>query len=188
MTAGIRAQILLNLGKRSESWCRASRRLAVVEEDAMASQYNLRGAKGKESAHLEEESPAHDQEDLEKTVNRLVTDVATHGEALGFAAETFEAFKEEMKLMQEQIVEAVTMNRSLSNLVKTLQDKVVELRASNQRLLRIDSASSSQGRTSRIDVQRLVKYSGSPDARVIDNFLFQVDYYMDLQNVVEEDL
>ncbi|KAF3774499.1 hypothetical protein EJ110_NYTH52613 [Nymphaea thermarum] len=26
------------------------------------------------------------------------------------------------------------------------------------------------------------------DARVIDNFLFQVDYYLDLQNVVEEDL
>uniref|UniRef100_A0A5K0XIJ6 Retrotransposon gag domain-containing protein n=1 Tax=Nymphaea colorata TaxID=210225 RepID=A0A5K0XIJ6_9MAGN len=154
----------------------------------MASQYNLRGVKGKEPARLEETSLAHDQGNLEETVKQLVADVATHEEALGFAAETFEGFKEEMKLMREQMTESVAMNRSLSYLVKTLQDEVAGLQASNQRLLRTNSASSSQEMTSRIDVQRPVKYSGSRDARAIDNFLFQVDYYLDLQNVVEEDL
>ncbi|KAF3778629.1 hypothetical protein EJ110_NYTH43078 [Nymphaea thermarum] len=127
----------------------------------MASNYNLRGAKGKEPARPEEASPAHDQGNLEETVNRLVEDVATHEEALGFAAETFEGFKEEMELMREQMAESVAMSRSLSDLVKTLQDEV---------------------QWSTFNVR------GSQDARVIDNFLFQVDYYMDLQNVVEEDL
>ncbi|KAF3786022.1 hypothetical protein EJ110_NYTH26430 [Nymphaea thermarum] len=188
VTTGIRAQISGNLGKRLESRCRSSRRLAAIEESAMASNYNLRSASGKEPARPEEASPAYDQGNLEETVNRLVADVATHEEALGFAAETFEGFKEEMKLMREQMAESVAMNRSLSDLVKTLQDEVAELRASNQRLLRTNSASSSQERTSRVDVQRPVKYSGSRDARAIDNFLFQVDYYLDLQNVVEEDL
>nr|VVW92636.1 unnamed protein product [Nymphaea colorata] len=162
----------------------------------MASSYNLRGAKGKEPARPEEASPGRQGEtsrdrgqgNLEETVNRLVADVATHEEALGFAAETFEGFKEEMKLMREQMAESVALNRSLSDLVKALQDEVAELRASNQRLLRISSSSSSHERTSRVDVQRPAKYSGSRDARAIDNFLFQVDYYLDLQNVVEEDL
>nr|VVW57182.1 unnamed protein product [Nymphaea colorata] len=72
--------------------------------------------------------------------------------------------------------------------MKTMQDVVAGLRASNQRLLRTNSASSSQERTSRVDVQRPAKYSGSRDARAIDNFLFQVDYYLDLQNIVEENL
>uniref|UniRef100_A0A5K0VLI5 Ty3 transposon capsid-like protein domain-containing protein n=1 Tax=Nymphaea colorata TaxID=210225 RepID=A0A5K0VLI5_9MAGN len=93
-----------------------------------------------------------------------------------------------MKLMREQMVESMAMNRSLSDLVKILQDEVAGLRASNQRLLYTNSASSSQERTSRVDVQRPVKYSGSRDVRAIDNFLFQVDYYLDLQNVIEEDL
>ncbi|KAF3785235.1 hypothetical protein EJ110_NYTH28425 [Nymphaea thermarum] len=159
VTTGIRAQILLNLGKRLESRCRSSRQLAAVEENAMASQYNLRGPKSKEPARPEETSLTHDQGNLEETVNRLVADVATHEEALGFAAETFEGFKEEMKLMQEQIAESVAMNRSLSDL-----------------------------RTNRVDVQHPVKYSGSWDAKAIDNFLFQVDYYLHLHNVVEEDL
>ncbi|KAF3781662.1 hypothetical protein EJ110_NYTH35801 [Nymphaea thermarum] len=188
VTTGIRAQISGNLGKRLESRCRSSRRLATIEESAMASNYNLRSASGKEPARPEEASPSYDQGNLEETVNRLVADVATHEEALGFAAETFEGFKEEMKLMREQMAESVAMNRSLSDLVKTLQDEVAGLRASNQRLLRTNSASSSQERTSRVDIQRPVKYSGSRDARAIDNFLFQVDYYLDLQNVVEEDL
>ncbi|KAF3784921.1 hypothetical protein EJ110_NYTH29203 [Nymphaea thermarum] len=86
------------------------------------------------------------------------------------------------------MAELVAMNRSLSDLVKTLQDEVAGLRASNQRLLRTNSASSSQARNSKVDVQRPTKYSGSRDARAIDNFLFQVDYYLDLQNVVEKDL
>uniref|UniRef100_A0A5K0WII9 Ty3 transposon capsid-like protein domain-containing protein n=1 Tax=Nymphaea colorata TaxID=210225 RepID=A0A5K0WII9_9MAGN len=86
------------------------------------------------------------------------------------------------------MAELVAINRSLSDLVKTLQDEVAGLWASNQRLLRTNSASSSQERTSRIDVQRSAKYSGSRDPRAIGNFLFQVDYYLDLQNVVEEDL
>ncbi|KAF3795165.1 hypothetical protein EJ110_NYTH05805 [Nymphaea thermarum] len=186
----------VNLGKRSGSRCRASRRLAAIEESVMASSYNLRGAKGKEPARPEvaspgrqgETSPDRGQENLKDMVNRLVADVATHEEALGFAAETFEGFKEEMKLMREQMAESVATNRSLSDLMKTLQDKVAELWASNQRLLRMSSSSSSHERTSRVDVQRLAKYSGSRDARTIDNFLFQVDYYLDLQNVVEEDL
>ncbi|KAF3780583.1 hypothetical protein EJ110_NYTH23154 [Nymphaea thermarum] len=146
----------------------------------MTSQYNLRGAKGKEPARPEESSLAHDQGNLEETVNRLVTNVATHEEAIGFAAETFEGFKEEMKLMREQIAELVAMNQSLSDLVKTLQDEIAGLQASNKRLLYTNPASSSQERTSRVDVQRPAKYSGSRDARTIDNFL--------LQNVVEEDL
>ncbi|KAF3792450.1 hypothetical protein EJ110_NYTH11550 [Nymphaea thermarum] len=162
----------------------------------MASNYNLRSASGKEPAHPEEgcpgcpreTSPNRDQGNLEETVSRLAADVATHEEALGFAAETFEGFKEELKLMQEQMAESVAMNRSLSDMVKTLQDEVVELRASNQRLLRTNSASSGHERISRVDVQRPTKYDGSRDARAIDNFLFQVDYYLDLQNVVEEDL
>ncbi|KAF3779878.1 hypothetical protein EJ110_NYTH40500 [Nymphaea thermarum] len=188
VTTGIRAQISGNLGKRLESRCRSSRRLAAIEESAMASNYNLRSASGKEPARPEEASPSYDQGNLEETVNRLVADVATHEEALGGAAETFEGFREEMKLMREQMAESVAMSRSLSDLVKTLQDEVAGLRASNQRLLRTNSASSSQERTSRVDVQRPAKYSGSRDARAIDNFLFQVDYYLDLQNVVEEDL
>uniref|UniRef100_A0A5K0WI92 Ty3 transposon capsid-like protein domain-containing protein n=1 Tax=Nymphaea colorata TaxID=210225 RepID=A0A5K0WI92_9MAGN len=188
VTAGIRAQILLNLEKQSESRCRASRRLAAVEEDAMTSQYNMQGAKGKEPAYPKEASLAHDQGDLEETVNWLVADVATHEEALSFATKTFERLKEEMKLMREQMAELVAMNQSLSNLVKILQDKVAGLRASNQKLLRTNSASNSQERSSRVDVQRPMKYSDSRDARAIDNFLFQVDYYMNLQNVVEEDL
>ncbi|KAF3784552.1 hypothetical protein EJ110_NYTH29939 [Nymphaea thermarum] len=142
----------------------------------MVSQYNLRGAKGKEPARPEETSPTHDHGNLEETVNRLVADVATHEEALGFAVETFEGFKEEMKLLREQMDES------------TLQDEFAGLRAQNQRLLRTNSASSGQERTSRVDVQRPTKYSGSRDARAIDNFLFQVDYYLDLQNVVEEHL
>ncbi|KAF3771842.1 hypothetical protein EJ110_NYTH58893 [Nymphaea thermarum] len=162
----------------------------------MTSNYNLRSASGKESAHPEEGSPSRpretssnrDQGNLEETVNRLAADVATHEEALGFAAETFEGFKEELKLMREQMAESVAVNRSLSNLVKTLQDEVAELRASNQRLLRTNSASSGHEMISRVDVQRPAKYDGSRDARAIDNFLFQVDYYLDLQNVVEEDL
>ncbi|KAF3781173.1 hypothetical protein EJ110_NYTH34457 [Nymphaea thermarum] len=162
----------------------------------MASSYNLQGAKGKEPARPDEASPGRQGEtspdsgqgNLEDTVNRLVVDVATYEKALSFAAETFEGFKEEMKLMREQMAESVAVNRSLSDLVKTLQDEVAELRASNQRLLRTSSSSSSHERTSRVDVQRPAKYSGSRDARVIDNCLFQVDYYLDLQNVVEEDL
>ncbi|KAF3783000.1 hypothetical protein EJ110_NYTH18306 [Nymphaea thermarum] len=93
-----------------------------------------------------------------------------------------------MKLMREQMAKSVAVNRSLSDLMKTLQDEVAELRASNQRLLRTSSSSSSHERTSRVDVQRPAKYSGSREERVIDNILFQVDYYLDLQNVVEEDL
>ncbi|KAF3793446.1 hypothetical protein EJ110_NYTH03566 [Nymphaea thermarum] len=121
--------------------------------------YNLRSASGKEPARPEEASPAHDQGNLEETVNRLVADVATHEEALGFAAETFEGFKEELKLMREQMAESVAVNRSLSDLVKTLQDEVAELRASNQKLLRMSSASSSQERTrlqpwAQVDVER----------------------------------
>ncbi|KAF3774330.1 hypothetical protein EJ110_NYTH51979 [Nymphaea thermarum] len=147
----------------------------------MASSYNLRGAKGKESARPEEASPSRRGE-------TSPDHVATHEEALGFAAETFEGFKEEMKLMREQAAESVAVNRLLSDLMKTLQDEVAELRASNQRLLRMSSSSSSHERISRVDVQRPAKYNGSQDARAIDNFLFQVDYYLDLQNVVEEDL
>ncbi|KAF3780593.1 hypothetical protein EJ110_NYTH38817 [Nymphaea thermarum] len=91
--------------------------------------------------------------------------------------------------MREQMAESVATSRSLSDLVKTLQDEVAELRASNQRLLRTSSASSGgHERISRVDVQRPAKYDGSRDARALDNFLFQVDYYMDLQNVVDEDL
>ncbi|KAF3775347.1 hypothetical protein EJ110_NYTH50681 [Nymphaea thermarum] len=114
-----------NLGKRLESRCRSSRRLAAIEESAMASNYNLRSASGKEPARPEEASSSHDQGNLEETVNRLVADVATHEEALGFAAETFEGFKEEMKLMREQMAESVAMSRLLSDLVKTLQDENV---------------------------------------------------------------
>ncbi|KAF3794876.1 hypothetical protein EJ110_NYTH06453 [Nymphaea thermarum] len=148
------------MGKRSGSRCRALRRLAAVEESAMASGYNLRSASGKEPAHPEEMSPGRqretsphrDQGNLEEMVNRLVADVATHEEALDSAAGVFQGFKEELKLMREQM------------------------------------ADSSQERTSRVDVQRPAKYNGSRDARAIDNFLFQVDYYLDLQNVAEEDL
>ncbi|KAF3787939.1 Neutral ceramidase [Nymphaea thermarum] len=137
VTAGIRAQIQVNLGKRSGSRCRALRRLAAVEESAMASGYNLRSASGKEPAHPEEmssgrqreTSPNRDQGNLEETVNRLVADVATHEEALGFAAETFEGFKEELKLMREQMAESVATSRSLSDLLKALQGEVAELRA-----------------------------------------------------------
>ncbi|KAF3777979.1 hypothetical protein EJ110_NYTH44642 [Nymphaea thermarum] len=139
----------------------------------MTSQYNLRGAKGKEPARPEEASPTHDPGNLEDTVNRLVADVATHKEALGFAAEAFERFKEEMKLMREEMAESVAMNRPLSDLVKTLQDEVTRLRASNQRLLRTNSASSIQEMISRVDVQR-------------PSTVVTVDHYLDLQNVVEE--
>ncbi|KAF3778942.1 hypothetical protein EJ110_NYTH42526 [Nymphaea thermarum] len=191
-----KAQIQVNLEKRSGSRCRALRRLAAIEESAMASGYNLRSASGKEPAHPEEMSPGRQREtspnrgqgNLEETVNRLVADVATHEEALDSAAGVFQGFKEELKLMQEQMAESVATSRSLSDLLKALQEEVAELRASNQRLLRTSSASSSQERTSRVDVQRPAKYNGSRDARAIDNFLFQVDYYLDLQNVVEEDL
>ncbi|KAF3783021.1 hypothetical protein EJ110_NYTH18382 [Nymphaea thermarum] len=86
------------------------------------------------------------------------------------------------------MAESVATSRSLSDLVKALHDEVAELRASNQRLLSTSSANSSQERTSRVDVQPSAKYNGSRDARAIDNFLFQVDYYLDLQNVVEENL
>ncbi|KAF3777674.1 hypothetical protein EJ110_NYTH45308 [Nymphaea thermarum] len=114
----------------------------------MTSGYNLRGAKGKELAHPEEASPGRQREaspdrgqgNLEETVNRLAADVATHEEALGFAAETFQGFKEELKLMREQMAESVATSRSLSDLVKALQDEVAELRASNQRMLRTSSA------------------------------------------------
>ncbi|KAF3772442.1 hypothetical protein EJ110_NYTH57923, partial [Nymphaea thermarum] len=163
----------------------------------MASGYNLRSASGKEPAHPEEMSPGRqketspnrDQGNLEETVNRMAADVATHEIALGSAAVAFEGFKEELKLMREQMAESVATSRSLSDLVKTLQDEVAELRASNQRLLRTSSASSGgHERISRVDVQRPAKYDGSRDARALDNFLFQVDYYLDLQNVVDEDL
>ncbi|KAF3781161.1 hypothetical protein EJ110_NYTH37170 [Nymphaea thermarum] len=39
-----------------------------------------------------------------------------------------------------------------------------------------------------VDVQRPAKYKGTRDSREIDNFLFQVEYYLDLQGIVGDDL
>ena len=43
-------------------------------------------------------------------------------------------------------------------------------------------------RSSRIDVPRPSKFNGSHDSKAIENFLFQVEDYLDIQNVIIEDL
>ncbi|KAF3774244.1 hypothetical protein EJ110_NYTH53566 [Nymphaea thermarum] len=70
---------------------------SLIEEEVLASQYNLRSAKGKEVAHSDEMGSSQGQEDLAEVVRKLVTDVTTHEEALGNAGESFGQMKDEVK-------------------------------------------------------------------------------------------
>ncbi|KAF3779181.1 BTB/POZ domain-containing protein [Nymphaea thermarum] len=96
-------QVSLNLKKRLDSRCR-ERHLAIIDQGrSPATQYNLRSAKGKGVAHSDEMGTSQGQEDLTEMVNKLVTDVTTHEEALGNAAESFGEMKDEMKVQREQV-------------------------------------------------------------------------------------
>nr|VVW82861.1 unnamed protein product [Nymphaea colorata] len=128
------------------------------------------------------------QEDLTEMVNKLATDVTTHEEALGNAAESFGKMKDEMKVLREQMADLVAMNRALTDTVTALQAEVKELQVKNRTLQRQISVGGGDDRPTRVDVQRPAKYNGTQDSRVIDNFLFQVEYYLDLQGVMGDDL
>uniref|UniRef100_A0A5K1CFD4 Retrotransposon gag domain-containing protein n=1 Tax=Nymphaea colorata TaxID=210225 RepID=A0A5K1CFD4_9MAGN len=128
------------------------------------------------------------QEDLTEMVNKLATDVATHKEALGNAAESFGEMKDEMKVLREQVADLAAMNRALTDIVTALQAEVKELQVKNHTLQRQISVGGGDDRLARVDVQRPAKYNGTRDSRVIDNFLFQVQYYLDLQGIMGDDL
>ncbi|KAF3775202.1 hypothetical protein EJ110_NYTH50309 [Nymphaea thermarum] len=127
-------------------------------------------------------------EDLAEMVNKLVTDVTTYEEALGNVVESFEEMKDEMKVLREQVADLVAMNRSLTDTVTALQAEVKELQVKNRTLQRQISVGGGDDRPTRVDVQRPAKYNGTRDRRVIDNFLFQVEYYLDLQGVLGDEL
>uniref|UniRef100_A0A5K1BG64 Retrotransposon gag domain-containing protein n=1 Tax=Nymphaea colorata TaxID=210225 RepID=A0A5K1BG64_9MAGN len=128
------------------------------------------------------------QEDLTEMVNKLATDVTTHEEALGNAAESFGEMKDEMKVLREQVANLVAMNRALTDTVTALQTEVKELQVKNRTLQRQISVGGGDDLPTRVDVQRPAKYNGTLDSRLIDNFLFQVEYYLDLQGVMGDDL
>ncbi|KAF3793261.1 hypothetical protein EJ110_NYTH10052 [Nymphaea thermarum] len=132
---------------------------------------------------------AEGQEDLAEMVNKLVADVTTHEEALGNAAESFGEMKDEMKILREQMADLVAMNRSLTDTVTAPQAEVKE-HQKNRTLQRQVSVGGGGGddRLPRVDVQKPTKYNGNRDSRAIDNFLFQVEYYLDLQGIVGDDL
>ncbi|KAF3790086.1 hypothetical protein EJ110_NYTH17075 [Nymphaea thermarum] len=105
----------------------------------MASQYNLRGAKGKEPAGPEETSPAHDQRNLKETMNQLVANVSNHEEALGFAAKTFGEFKEEMKLMAtEGEAEEGQTGMGATQTINVVQSRAVSSSMVNKELMYLD--------------------------------------------------
>ncbi|KAF3785779.1 hypothetical protein EJ110_NYTH27078 [Nymphaea thermarum] len=128
------------------------------------------------------------QEDLAEMVHKLITDVTTQKEALGNAAESFGEMKDEVKVLRGQMVDLVAMHQSLTDTVTALQAEVEKLQAKNCTLQRQISVGGGHDRPTRVDVQRLAKYKGTGDSREIDNFLFQVEYYLDLQGIVGDDL
>uniref|UniRef100_A0A5K1B9L8 Uncharacterized protein n=1 Tax=Nymphaea colorata TaxID=210225 RepID=A0A5K1B9L8_9MAGN len=132
----------------------------------------MQSAKGKGVAHSDEMSTSQGQEDLTEMVNKLATDVTTHEDALGNAAESFGKMKDEMKVLWEQVADLVAMNRGLTDTVTTLQAKVKEFQVKNHTLQRPISVGGSDDRPARVDVQRSAKYNGTRDSRTIDNLLF----------------
>ncbi|KAF3783748.1 hypothetical protein EJ110_NYTH31420 [Nymphaea thermarum] len=223
-------QVRLNLGKRLDSRCRATRRRSLIEKDirrslieeeVLVTQYNLRSAKGKGVAHSNEMGTSQGQEDLTEMVNKLVTDVTTHEEALDIRRSLIKeevlatqynlrsakgkgvahsnemgtsqgqeglTDMDEMKVLREQVADLVAMNRSLLDTVTAQKAEVKELQVKNRTLQRQISVGGGDDRPVRVDVQRPAKYKGTRDSREIDNFLFQVEYYLDLQGVVGDDL
>ncbi|KAF3771604.1 hypothetical protein EJ110_NYTH60042 [Nymphaea thermarum] len=86
------------------------------------------------------------------------------------------------------MADLVAMHQSLTDTVTALQTEVKELQIKNRTLQRQISVGGGDDRPARVDVQRPSKYKGTRDSREIDNFLFQVEYYLDLQGIVGDDL
>ncbi|KAF3779114.1 hypothetical protein EJ110_NYTH33679 [Nymphaea thermarum] len=158
----IEPQVSLNLGKRLDSQCRATRRRSLVEKDiqrslieeeVLASQYNLRSAKGKEVAHSDEMGSSQGQEDLAEVVRKLVTDVTTHEEVLGNAGESFGQMKDEVKVLRGQMADLVAMHQSLTDTVTALQTEVKELQIKIAAML-LEGDAVAWWRRKRLDIQK----------------------------------
>ncbi|KAF3791821.1 hypothetical protein EJ110_NYTH12711 [Nymphaea thermarum] len=128
------------------------------------------------------------QEDLAEVVRKLVTDVTTHEEALGNAGESFGQMKDDVKVLRGQMADLMAMHQSLTDTVTALQTEVKELQVKNRTLQRQISVGGGDDWPARVDVQRPAKYKGTRDSREMDDFLFQVEYYIDLQGIVGDDL
>ena len=70
-----------------------------------------------------------------------------------------------------------------------LQTEVGELQLKNRMLQQTMTLNVENGESpSRIDVPRPAKFNSSRDSKAIENFLFQVEDNLDIQNVIIEDL